>query len=99
MKIRLFINHPIKSGWRVLLTTEQSHYLKSVMRVSLSERLFIFNGKDGEWEAEIIALGKKDGEVLPIKQSRKQLDTPDVWLLFAPIKHGKIDFLASKATE
>lgn len=69
------------------------------MRKKVSDRVALFNGLDGEWETEITQMEKKECGVTVLEQKRKQAGTPDLWLVFAPIKHGNIDFLAEKATE
>jgi len=69
------------------------------MRAKLADSIFLFNGKDGEFRAEITELDKKRASLLIKEKTREQNEEPDLWLLFAPIKHGKIDFLAQKATE
>jgi 16S rRNA (uracil1498-N3)-methyltransferase len=59
--IRLYVDHPLGAGQSVPLTSKQSHYLFTVMRKGLGERLQIFNGTDGEWLAEVSSSSKKQG--------------------------------------
>lgn len=98
-KIRLFVDAPLGQGQSVDLTREQSQYLFKVMRLAPGARVAVFNGHDGEWTAELTAASKRDGQLTCLGQSAPQLDPPDVWLLFAPIKKARTDFIVEKATE
>ena len=59
----------------------------------------MFNGRDGEWRARIDTIGKGWASLQFTEQSLPQPVEPDIWLLFAPIKRGRVDFLVQKATE
>jgi 16S rRNA (uracil1498-N3)-methyltransferase len=98
-KIRLFVEHPLAAGGAVGLTPEQAHYLRSVMRLGPGTPLLLFNGRDGEWRARIDGLGKGWASCAVESRTRPQSAGPDLWLVFAPIKRARIDFLAQKATE
>lgn len=98
-KVRLFIDHPLASGQAVALNPDQAHYLSGVMRLKPGTVIEVFNGKDGGWDAEIVTASKRGGELSPLAQIRPQLDPPDLWLLFAPIKKARTDFIVEKATE
>ncbi len=82
-----------------MLTKPQTHYLVNVLRHKESEPVALFNGRDGEWWGKLTGAGGKQAQVILETQARPQAPEPDIWLLFAPIKFGKIDFLAQKATE
>jgi 16S rRNA (uracil1498-N3)-methyltransferase len=98
-KLRLFVESPLGTGTPVELSEGQSHYLRHVMRANAGDRVLLFNGRDGEWRAELAFKGKRGSQALPLEQTRKQRDEPDLWLLFAPVKRAPIDFLVEKATE
>lgn len=97
--IRLYTEQPLSQSVQVTLSDGQANYLINVMRQKLADRIMLFNGKDGEWLAEIVNIGKKEVVVQVESQSRPQKDEPDIWLVFAPVKHGHIDFMVEKATE
>ena len=97
--IRLHTKNSLDPTVIIALDNGQTHYLKHVMRKSVSDKIVVFNGKDGEWEAEITELGKKSGHIQILLQTREQTESPDIKLLFAPIKLGHIDYLIEKATE
>lgn len=98
-KIRLFLDHPMGTGQMLPLTREQAHYLFGVMRLSTGDRVLVFNGRDGEWLARVAEAGKRRG-LLAIEAQTKALQLPpDLWLLFAPIKKARTDFIVEKAAE
>ena len=97
--IRLYVDHPLVAGQSVPLTVEQSHYLFRVMRKGVGEKLEVFNGVDGEWSTEIIQAGRKSGILRCRNMSRPLLLPPDLWLMFAPLKKSRSNFLVEKATE
>ncbi|MFD2172689.1 16S rRNA (uracil(1498)-N(3))-methyltransferase [Rhodobacter lacus] len=98
-KIRLCVEHPLGEGQAVPLTADQAHYLFSVMRLGLGARVALFNGRDGEWTGEVVEAAKKTGRLLCLGQAAPQLDPPDLWLLFAPIRKERTDFIVEKAAE
>ncbi|RDW13548.1 16S rRNA (uracil(1498)-N(3))-methyltransferase [Paracoccus thiocyanatus] len=98
-KIRLFIDHPLAQGQGVGLNPDQAHYLSAVMRQAPGAEILVFNGRDGEWLARIERLAKRQGALTALRQTAPQLDPPDLWLLFAPIKKARTDFIVEKAAE
>jgi 16S rRNA (uracil1498-N3)-methyltransferase len=98
-KIRLYLDAPLGGAQCVELNRDQANYLFSVMRLGLGDRLTVFNGVDGAWLAEVTATSKRTGQLTALSQSAPQVLPPDVWLLFAPIKKARTDFIVEKATE
>ncbi len=81
------------------LPQAQAHYLFGVMRLRAGDTVALFNGTDGEWQAEVTEVGKKGGTLVCRLQSAPLQMPPDLWLLFAPIKKARTDFIVEKATE
>lgn len=98
-RIRIFVETDLISGTAVALGAEQSHYLLSVMRLASESRILAFDGKSGEYECELDIAGKKNAVLKVGKLVRKQEHVPDVWLMFAPLKKDRTDFVVEKATE
>ncbi|XAT62425.1 16S rRNA (uracil(1498)-N(3))-methyltransferase [Rhodobacteraceae bacterium Araon29] len=98
-KIRLFVDQPLGTAQSVELTREQAHYLFSVMRLSVGTSVSLFNGRDGQWQAEIIEAGKRKGLLLCQKRTKALQMPPDLWFMFAPIKKSRTDFIVEKAAE
>ncbi len=98
-KIRLYVEHPLGAGQSVPLRADQAHYLFAVMRLGVGGAVSLFNGRDGEWRAEVVEAGKRKGVLRVDRQPGRLRMPPDVWLLFAPIKKARTDFIVEKATE
>lgn len=97
--VRLYVEADLSAGAEVPLDPAQAHYLRNVMRRVPGDAVRLFNGRHGEWQATIAALGKGKGSAKAEAQMRAQAGEPDLWLLAAPIKRTAIDFVAAKATE
>lgn len=98
-KVRLFVDHPLGQGQAVPLTGDQAHYLFSVMRLAPGAGVALFNGSDGEWLARVDQAGKRGGTLICEAQTTAQRMPPDLWLIFAPIKKARTDFIVEKAVE
>jgi 16S rRNA (uracil1498-N3)-methyltransferase len=59
----------------------------------------LFNGRDGEFAAEIARMDKRQVVLKVTAQRRAQDRVPDLWLCFAPLKKDATDFLIEKGTE
>jgi len=69
------------------------------MRLQPGAEVAVFNGCDGEWAAEVATAGKRGGELVCRAQTAPQRAAADLWLLFAPLKKARTDFVVEKATE
>ncbi|WP_425071810.1 16S rRNA (uracil(1498)-N(3))-methyltransferase [Sagittula sp. S175] len=99
VKVRLFVDQPLAEEQAVSLEKEQAHYLFGVMRLTEGAHVALFNGRDGEWRAEVTQVGKRGGELVCRAQSAPQGVPPDLWLVFAPVKKARTDFIVEKAVE
>lgn len=96
---RLFVTAKLEPGATVALGKDQAHYLRNVLRLKQGDNLLLFNGRDGEWWAELGEAGKKEAQVRLDHQIRPQEDGPDLHYLFAPLKRARLDYMVQKATE
>jgi 16S rRNA (uracil1498-N3)-methyltransferase len=96
---RLYVTAALAAEAKISLTGNQAHYLRNVLRCQTGDAVLLFNGADGEWQAQIEALGKKQAELVIGTQHRPQSAGSDLWLLVAPVKRDRLDYLAQKATE
>ncbi len=95
---RLFVDAPLKEGERIALERNQSNYLGNVLRLAAGEKILVFNGRDGEWQAQIE--GRKRPDSLTVAaQTRPQDRLPDIAYVFAPLKHARLDYMVQKAVE
>ncbi len=96
---RLFVNDDLAAGATPDLTPAQARYLGGVLRLSAGDPVALFNGRDGEWRAVLTTLDRKRGRVVVGARTRSQAAEEGPWLLFAPLKKDRTDFLAEKAVE
>jgi 16S rRNA (uracil1498-N3)-methyltransferase len=95
---RLFVDAPLSEGLTIALERDQSNYLGNVLRLAAGDTVLVFNGRDGEWQAEIAA--RKRADSLTIRaQTRPQDRLPDLTYVFAPLKHARLDYMVQKAVE
>ncbi len=97
--IRLFVDHPLYAGAEVPATGEQAHYLAHVMRRGVGDGVRLFNGRDGEVQAEIAALRKDRATLRVGGQLRPQTGGPELTLVFSALKRDANDLVIEKATE
>ena len=96
---RLFIDRPLADGMELRIESGQAHYLLSVMRMKPGGAVKLFDDRTGEWLAEVAQTGKRDLIVRIAAKLREREAVPDLWLCAAPIKRGRIDWVAEKACE
>jgi 16S rRNA (uracil1498-N3)-methyltransferase len=96
---RLYVGTPLGPGALVELDAGQANYLGNVMRLKEGDRFLVFDGNSGEWLAQIAEAGKKRMTLVVIERTRQQEAVPDLWLAFAPVKKGRVDWLVEKAVE
>ncbi|HXQ50849.1 MAG TPA: 16S rRNA (uracil(1498)-N(3))-methyltransferase [Stellaceae bacterium] len=96
---RLYVAAPLGAGAPVALGREVAHRLRAVLRLGAGDAISLFNGRDGEWLARIETLGRDAGVAVAEACLRAQEDTGDLWLVFAPVKRARLEWLVEKATE
>ena len=96
---RLFLPNDLVRDAVIEPDQQQSHYLAHVLRMKPAAKLLVFNGRDGEWLAEVAAVEKKKVLLRPLAQVRPQPPHPDLHYCFAPLKAGRLDYLVQKAVE
>lgn len=98
-KIRVYVDQPLGPGQAVALDEARANYLFAVMRLGVGADVHLFNGRDGEWRAEVAEAGKRRGIALCAEATAPQGAPPDLWLLFSPIKKDRTSFIVEKAVE
>ncbi len=96
---RLFIDAPLQGGARIALDRGQANYLLNVLRLKAGEAVLVFNGRDGEWRAEVSVEGRKAADLVCVERTREQGAAPDIIYAFAPLKHARLDYMVQKAVE
>jgi len=98
-KIRLYFPKELKANLLSTLSTEQSHYIKNVMRLKPGDIISLFNAMNGEWDAKILNHAKESTEFKVEKLTKNKKLENDLWLAFSPIKKNPLDMMIQKATE
>ncbi len=96
---RLFVDQPLGPGETLVLEDAPANYLANVMRVKPGDPVMLFDDRTGEWLAAVADAGRRRVTLAVGERLRAREHVPDLWLLFAPIKKGRIDWLVEKATE
>ena len=96
---RLFVETVLSAGLHVELDAAQANYLGNVLRLKQGDRLLVFDGATGEWLAEVAEAGKRRMTLSLIEPTRPQEGVTDLWLAFALVKKGRVDWLVEKAVE
>ena len=98
-RTRLYVTEALKEAGEVALEGPQAHHLLQVLRAKSGDTVALFNGRDGEWLASITSAAKKTAVLAVQKQLRPQAPGADIWLLTAPLKGGRSEWVVEKATE
>lgn len=98
IETRLYVPTSL-SAPTVGLDADRTHYLRHVLRLEKGARVGVFNATDGEYAARIEGFGKGWCTLVVEERRREPAAEPDLWLVFAPIKRARLDFIAEKATE
>lgn len=96
---RLWLDAALGAGGSVAVSREQANYLRNVLRLSDGDRIRVFNGRDGEWQARLSASGKRDCTLRIEDRVRPQTPPSQLVYLFAPLKRARLDYMVQKAVE
>ncbi|RWE52961.1 16S rRNA (uracil(1498)-N(3))-methyltransferase [Mesorhizobium sp.] len=96
---RLFVPNDLGPGIEFEASPQQGHYLMHVLRLGEGAEILLFNGRDGEWSAAIAAKSKKAVRLKVLALQRPQPPLPNLIYCFAPLKQGRLEYLAQKAVE
>jgi 16S rRNA (uracil1498-N3)-methyltransferase len=97
--IRLFVPQDLGPDAALPLDQGQSRYLAAVMRLTVGDELLVFNGRDGEWRAAIETVAKRTVVLRTVAVERPQAMGPDLDLLIALVKRGRLETIVEKAAE
>lgn len=96
---RLFVDAGLAEGAAFEVGAGQAHYLLNVLRMAEGAPVLVFNGRDGEWFAELEARTRKSARLVARYRTRPQPGAPDLVYAFAPLKSGRLDYMVQKAVE
>ena len=95
---RLFVDQILAEG-PIRIDGPAAHYLVSVMRTKVGDPVKLFDDRTGEWLGVAASVGKRDLTLDVTQRLREREAVPDLWLCAAPLKKGRVDWLAEKACE
>ena len=95
---RLYVDATLATAAAVPLDHAQMNYLGNVLRLRTGDGVLVFNGRDGEWQANL-AGDKRRASLAVGERVRAQTGSLDLHYLFAPLKHARLDYMAQKAVE
>ena len=96
---RLYVTAGLTPGNTIPLAESQAHYLLNVLRMAAGSRVLVFNGRDGEYAAEVCNVKKRTANLHVLSETRPQDTGPDIDYVFAPLKRSRLDYMVQKATE
>lgn len=96
---RIYVNEKLELNKIITLDEDQTHYLKNVVKYTTNDTLLCFDNQTGEYICQITDLAKKKTTIQVTEKVKNLYICPDIWLLFAPLKKDKTDFVIEKATE
>jgi 16S rRNA (uracil1498-N3)-methyltransferase len=96
---RLYVDASLNEGGKAALSPDQANYLLNVLRLRERARILVFNGRDGEFVANVADATRKGAALIIGQRLRAQEFGPDLDYLFAPLKHMRLDYVAQKAVE
>jgi len=96
---RLYIPEGLAVDAAVTLDPPRAHRLRHVLRLLPGAAVAAFNAAEGEFLCRVGDAGKNRMRLTVERQLRAPEPDPDLWLLFAPLKRARQDWLTEKATE
>ncbi|MCK5876399.1 MAG: 16S rRNA (uracil(1498)-N(3))-methyltransferase [Candidatus Marithrix sp.] len=97
---RLFVESSLSVGQEVILSKDTSHYLLNVLRTRIDSSVTLFNGKGGEYKANLIEITKKTAKLQVYEYNNINLESPlDLILVVAISRPEHMDYTIQKAVE
>ena len=74
---RVYLDNPLALNALISLPKEIAHYLGNVLRLRVDDELLVFNSKQGEFRARVIAVTKRAVDIELLEKKRTiQLGKP-----------------------
>ena len=93
---RLFVEPRLSAGAEIPLSAQQGHYLQNVLRLQPGAELRLLDDQTGEWAAELAGSGRRQLTARLRQQVALREQVPDLWLLAAPIRPERFQWLAER---
>ena len=97
---RAWVDLPLAAGARIALPEHAASHLLRVLRLREGDGCVLFNGDGHDYDARIVAVGKRGGEVEVLDRRVVDNESPLRITLLQGIARGeKMDLILQKATE
>jgi 16S rRNA (uracil1498-N3)-methyltransferase len=97
---RVFVDHSLQAGADAELSREAAHHLVTVLRLKAGHHITLFNGRGGEFEAELTVASNKQAVARIICHHPDNRQSPLVTRLGISISRGeRFEWVLQKATE
>lgn len=97
---RSFVEGPLRAGDTVALPEDAAAHLVRVLRLQAGDACVLFNGDGFDYDARIVAAGKRDAQAEIVGARRIDNESPLRIVLLQGIARGeKMDLILQKATE
>lgn len=90
---------PLAPGAQIELPEAAAHHALKVLRMKPGEHVILFDGRGGEWQAEILGAGKAARVALRMFSEREAESPLDVTLVQALPAGDKMDWVVEKSVE
>ena len=99
MPARLYLDAPLSADTELALPAGAARHVQ-VLRLQPGETITLFNGQGGEWQAEILRMGRQSVEVRVTAHDPVERELPIAVTLVAGMPaNDRFDWLIEKATE
>ncbi len=97
---RFFVSPDVLRSHPVVLTGDQAHQIRRVLRLRLGDRVILLDGQGWAYEASLIALGETDAKFQLVRRWAAQGEpTVHITLYQAVLKGERFDWALQKGTE
>jgi len=96
---RFFIQKAKLHKSPVLLTGEEHHHLRSVVRMKSGDNVWLFDEQGTEYLARVEYTGRDNTRLSVLGQKEKKEPSVKITLVQSLIKTGRLEFLLQKSTE
>lgn len=97
---RIYFPDAIAGGAEIELTGERAHYLTRVLRAQAGAALTLFDGRGGEHDATVLAIGKNVARLAVAERRAVDRESPLVLQVAQGVSSGeRMDYTVQKAVE
>ncbi|MBB6599921.1 16S rRNA (uracil(1498)-N(3))-methyltransferase [Luteimonas sp. MC1825] len=97
---RAWVDAPLAPGQRLALPEDAAAHLLRALRLDVGDACVLFNGDGHDYDARVVAAGKRGGEVEVLASRVVEAESPLRIMLLQGVARGeKMDLILQKATE